>query len=164
MTSLHLQSPRIPPLVQNLIKRTMVGILATSSLDAHPRPAIMFYYYYPTEEVIYFFTSRTSRTFRNLCENPHVAFSIDQHNLLNPLENFGVMLRGVVKGIKSEDVINRVLDDMLNKKYHFLPKDPQKLKKDYRWFVTPHRRCSRLDITTIVWWRGPYFQRTRVRV
>ncbi|MFQ5820787.1 MAG: pyridoxamine 5'-phosphate oxidase family protein [Candidatus Heimdallarchaeota archaeon] len=161
---IHPIQPRcIPRSVENLVKRAKIGILTTCSKVAHPHPAIFFYYYYPTEESLYFFTSRTTRTFQNLCENPNVSFCIDQRNLRNPMRNFGVMIRGLAKLIKNKEEINRVLKDLLNKKYHSLPKESQQLKRNYWWLVPPDRRCFRLEITTMVWWRGPYFKRIRLR-
>jgi len=158
-----IQSHRIPRAVNNLIKRSMVGILATSSKDAHPHPIMILYNYYPTEETLYFFILKMTKTFRYLCENPNVSVCIDQHDLFNPMRNFGVMLRGTVNHIKNDEVINRVLKDLLNKKYKTIPKDPQELKKNYKWFVPPYGQCFRLDITTMVWWRGPHFGRIRLQ-
>ncbi|MFQ6126588.1 MAG: pyridoxamine 5'-phosphate oxidase family protein [Candidatus Heimdallarchaeota archaeon] len=158
-----IQSHHIPRTIETLVKQAKVGILTTCSMDALPHPAIIFYCYYPIEDTLYFFTSRTTRTFRYLCQNPNVSVCIDQRDLRNPMRNFGVMLRGLAKHIKNEEEINRVLKDLLNKKYRSLPKDSQKLKKNYWWLVPPDRRCFRLEITTMVWWRGPYFRKIRIR-
>ena len=150
---------QLPQKVQNLIKNSPLGILATCYQAGQPHSAVVFYYYYPAKEIIYFFKSQTSQTYRNLCENPNVAITIDQHDLLDPLQNFGVMLRGDMKQVNDEEEIDCVLGDLLNNKYHTLPKDPKELKQDYEWLVPPDRRCFRLKIATVSWWQGPYFGR-----
>lgn len=154
--NLHIQLPRK---VRNLINNSPLGILATCSQAGQPHSAVVFYYCYPTEEIIYCFKSQTTKTYRNLCENPNVALTIDQHDLFDPLQNFGVMLRGVMIHINDEEEIDRVLGDLLANKYHSLPKDPKELKQDYEWLVPPDRRCFKLKIATVSWWQGPYFGR-----
>ena len=155
---LHTQLPRK---VRKFIDNSPLGILATCSLVGQPHSAVIFYYYYPTEEIIYCFKSQTSITYRNLCENPNVAITIDQHDLIDPLQNFGVMLRGVMIQVNDEEEIDRVLGDLLNNKYHSLPKDLKELGHNYEWLVPPDRRCFKLKIATISWWKGPYFGRIK---
>jgi len=153
----------VPLPIKNLIKQAKIGILATSSLDAYPHPVIIFYNYYPTEETIYFFISRTAKTVGRLSRNPNAAICIDQRDLRNPMRNFGVLLNGITNHITKKDVINSILEDFLSKKYQTLPKDPQQLKKNYKWLFPSHGKCFRFDITSMVWWRGPHFRRIRLR-
>ncbi len=157
------QSQRIPHAIKNLIIRSKVGILATCSKYMHPHPVIILYDYFPREQTLYFFILRITRTYRNLCENPNVSVCIDQNDFFNPLRNIGVLLCGKVKHIKNIEVINHILDEFLNTKYQSLPKDPQELKKNFKWLVLPYGQCFKLDIDTMVWWRGPYFGRIRLR-
>ena len=158
---LGLMYPRtqLPRKVRNLINNSPLGILATCSQAGQPHSAVVFFYYYPTEEIIYFFKSQATITYRNLYENPNVAITIDQHNILYPQQNFGVMLRGVIIQIIDEEKMDRVLEDLLNNKYHSLPKNPKELIHDYNWLVPPDRRCFMLKIATVSWWQGPYFGR-----
>ncbi len=117
----------------DFIKKHLIGVLATTSLENKPEAAVIEFGETDEFELV-FDTSTTYRKYNNLKHNPNVAFVVGGQ------ENIGIQLEGIAVEL-SEEESGKYKQAYFNKN-----PDAKKWEQfpDTRWFkITPRWLCYR---------------------